>query len=150
MAEVDRDPEVYFHKMLVAVDDSEDSKLAFKYAVHRAKKDHLGLAIVSILESDEMNVYQAFSNDYVHGEREDLERHLEEYRHEAEDAGVEKVETFIGEGKPGDVIVHEAIPTIKPDLLIIGARAKTTGARVGSQAAYMVKHARISVAVIRK
>jgi len=80
-----------FNRILVGVDDSEDSKIAFKYAVNHAIQDKAELVIVSILENDEMNVYQALNKDFVHGERAELEKHLIEYKKEAQSAGVSEV-----------------------------------------------------------
>ena len=50
-------------RILVGVDDSEDALLAFDYAIERAKREDLELVIVSVLENDEMNVYQALNKD---------------------------------------------------------------------------------------
>lgn len=94
--------DIYFKNILVAVDDSDDAILAFKYAIHRAIKDNVGLNLVSILEKDDMNVFQALSKDFVHGKREDLEKHLREYKQIANDAGVKKVHSIIATGdNPG-------------------------------------------------
>jgi nucleotide-binding universal stress UspA family protein len=139
-----------FKKILVGVDDSPDAISAFQYAIHRAKADGSELIIVSVLESDEMNVYQALTKDYVHGEREELEEHLNKYVDLAQKAGIAQVRGVIAEGDPGEEIVKTVIPKYQPDLLIIGAKAdKGIAKLMGSQATYMVKHARISVMVIR-
>ncbi|GEO58591.1 universal stress protein [Companilactobacillus bobalius] len=139
-----------FERVLVGVDDSADAQLAFRYAMHRCIKDNSTLIITSILESGDMNVYQALTRDYVHGERKDLEEHMQEYRKIALDAGVQKVELVIGEGDPGETIVKDIIPTAKADLLVIGSLSKK-GIRkyFGSQAAYMAKYSPISIMIIR-
>lgn len=142
--------DIYFSRIMVAVDDSETSLKALKYAIHRAKKDDLPLIIASVLESPQMSIYEAMSKDFVHGKREDLETHLEEFKKQAESQGVKKVVTVVAEGKPGETIVKEVIPQMKPDLLVIGSDAKTGLARnFGSQAAYMAKNSPTSVMVIR-
>lgn len=139
-----------FKHILVGVDDSQDALAALEYAIHRAKADGAALTIASVLEEGDINVFEAMSKDYIHGEREDLEAHLCEYRDLAKKAGIQVVNTIIGEGDPGKVIVKQIVPQIQPDLLVVGAVAKTGLAkRFGSQAAYMAKHARISVLVIR-
>ncbi|WP_338207515.1 universal stress protein [Lactiplantibacillus paraxiangfangensis] len=139
-----------FKRILVGVDDSADALLAFNYAIHQTKQDDAELIIVSILENDDMNVYQALSKDYVHGERDELEQHLDKYQKQAQDAGLTKVHTVIAEGEPGETIVKEVIPHVQPDLLIIGSLAKKGIAKhFGSQAAYMAKYAPIAVLVIR-
>ena len=53
-------------RILVGVDDSEDAVLAFDYAINLAKKSGSELVIVSVLESDEMNVFQALDKDFIH------------------------------------------------------------------------------------
>lgn len=139
-----------FKKILVGVDDSEDALLAFRYAMKRAKVTGAELVIVSVLENQEMSVYQALNKDYVHGKREDLEKHILKYQKLAQDAGVKKVSSVVAEGNAGETIVKDVIPHVGPDLLIIGSIAKKGIARhFGSQAAYMAKYAPISVLVIR-
>lgn len=139
-----------FSHILVGVDDSADAQLAFRYAMHRAKTDKIKMTIVSILEKEDMNVYQALSKDYIHGQREDLEKHIQTYRKAALDYGVEEVDAIVAEGVPGETIVKDIIPHTNADLLIIGSEDKRGIARhFGSQAAYMAKYATISVLVVR-
>ncbi|MFC6202849.1 universal stress protein [Lactiplantibacillus nangangensis] len=139
-----------FKHILVGVDDSDDAQLAFRYAINRAKTDGAKLTIVSILEQDNMNVYEAMSKDFVHGQRADLEQHVLQYEKLAKQFGVKEVRSIVDEGDPGETIVKDIIPAIKPDLLVIGSISKQ-GVRkyFGSQAAYMAKHAPISVLVVR-
>ncbi|KGO31953.1 hypothetical protein Q757_03975 [Oenococcus alcoholitolerans] len=72
-----------FKKILVGVDDSPDAILAFEYAISRAKEDDAELTIVSVLEDEDFNVYQALSKDYVHGKIEDLRKHVLGYKEKA-------------------------------------------------------------------
>lgn len=144
------DREMKFHKILVGVDDSHDAQLAFYYAVRYAAENDADLYIVSVLESDEMNVYQALDDDYIHGERSQLEKHTLDFKQQALDAGVKNVTTLVAEGDAGKTIVKDVIPHVQPDLLMIGSYDKPGIARrFGSQAAYMSKYAPCSVLVIR-
>ncbi|KRL96752.1 universal stress protein [Liquorilactobacillus satsumensis] len=137
-------------KFLVGVDDSADALLAFDYAIKRAKDEGAELIITSVLESDELSVYQAMDKDYIHGKREDLEEHILDYRQRALAAGVTNVRTIVGEGDAGETIVKEIIPQVDPDLLIIGSESKKGIRRhFGSQAAYMAKYSPTSVLVVR-
>ncbi|CAJ1229521.1 MULTISPECIES: universal stress protein [Lactiplantibacillus] len=145
----DMSPKEFKH-ILVGVDDSDDAQMAFRYAINRAKTDGAKLTIVSILEQQNMNVYEAMSKDFIHGQRKDLEEHVVEYQKLAQEFGVKDVNVVVDEGDPGETIVKDIIPAIKPDLLVIGSVSKQ-GVRkyFGSQAAYMAKNAPISVLVIR-
>jgi len=139
-----------FTRILVGVDDSPDAQLAFRYAMNRAKFDGAELVICSVLESDNMNIYQALSKDYVHGQRAELQAHLQKYQDLAERFGITKVRYVIGEGDPGETIVKNIIPDVKPDLLVVGSLSQK-GVRkyFGSQAAYMAKYSPISVMIVR-
>ncbi|MFT9098775.1 universal stress protein, partial [Liquorilactobacillus sp.] len=101
-------------------------------------------------ESDELSVFQAMDKDFIHGERSELEEHILGYRDQALAKGVKHVRTIIAEGDAGESIVKKVIPKVSPDLLIIGSESKKgIKGRFGSQAAYMAKHAPISVLVVR-
>lgn len=139
-----------FKRILVGVDDSEDARLAFRYAIREARQSGAKLIITSILEKGEMNIYQAMSKDYIHGEREELLKHMADYRDLAIRAGVSDVELVVDEGDPGETIVKRVIPEVDADLLIIGSLSKTGFKKYfGSQAAYMAKYSPISVMVVR-
>ncbi|KRK81357.1 universal stress family protein [Latilactobacillus curvatus JCM 1096 = DSM 20019] len=102
------------------------------------------------MENDEMNVYQALNKDFIHGQYEDLENHLREYQDQAYVRGVNHVRTVIAEGEPGEAIIEDVIPKVKPDLLIVGSKSQKGVAKYfGSQAAYMAKYAPIPVLVVR-
>lgn len=140
----------HFTHILVGVDESEDAQLAFRHAINQAKQYDAELTITSILESEEMNVYQALNKDFINDRRDNLEKHILEYRKLAEQFGITKVNTIIGEGDPGETIIKKIIPVVSPDLLVVGSLSKT-GIRnhFGSHADYMAKHAPISVLVVR-
>ncbi|UQS87363.1 universal stress protein [Nicoliella spurrieriana] len=139
-----------FKRILVGVDDSDDAILAFRYAIDRAKRDDAQLYLVSVLETEEINVFEALTKDYVHGERKDLEQHMQKYVEEAQKAGVKDVQAVVASGNAGETIVKDVIPHVEPDLLVIGSHSKKGIARhFGSQAAYMAQYSPTSVMVIR-
>ncbi|MBW1605101.1 universal stress protein [Lactobacillus sp. Sy-1] len=139
-----------FQRILVGVDDSDDAILAFRYAIERAKRDDAQLILVSVLETEEINVYEALTRDYMHGEKKDLEEHMQKYVEQAKQAGVKDVQAIVASGDAGETIVKDVIPHVEPDLLVIGSQSKKGIARhFGSQAAYMAKYSPTSVMVIR-
>ncbi|MHA8110323.1 universal stress protein [Lactobacillaceae bacterium Melli_B4] len=139
-----------FKRILVGVDDSDDAILAFRYSIERSKRDDAQLILVSVLETEEINVFEALTKDYIHGEKSELEEHLQEYVKKAQDAGVKSVQGIVASGNAGETIVKDVIPHVEPDLLVIGSHSKKGIARhFGSQAAYMAKYSPTSVMVIR-
>ncbi|KRM11755.1 universal stress protein [Paucilactobacillus suebicus] len=143
-----------FNKLLVGVDDAPDSKMAFDYAVGKAKHDGSELGIVSVLETNDVNVYEALDKDYIHGTYDQLENRIEEYIKAAIDFGVDpkKITKIVDEGsKPAERIINHVLPQFNADLLVIGSTGKEDSHKIfGAQAAYMAKNAGISVFVIRK
>lgn len=142
-----------FKKILVGVDDAPDAKAAYDYAIDKAKRDGSEIGIVSILETDDINIYEALTKDYVHSTHEELERRINEYVEAAIAYGIDpkKITPIIDEGsKPSERIVNHVIPEFKPDLLVIGSVGKKDSRKLfGSQAAYMAKNAGISVTIVR-
>ena len=139
-----------FSKILVGVDDSQDAQLAFRFAMNRAKQDNAELDLVTIIEEDDINIYQALDKNYVKKNQSDVEKHLQGYKKIAQEFGIKIVNTFVSEGEAGETIVKDVIPNVKPDLLVIGSSSRTGMAKYfGSQAAYIAKNAPVSVLVVR-
>lgn len=141
-----------YKRILVAVDESADSKLAFDYAITRAKMDNCSLNIASILEDNDFNSYEVLSKEYMNEQRVQLGQEMSDYKRTARNSGVKDVQTYMTEGddEAGEIIIKQLIPEIKPDLLIIGSKSKSeVGQYFCSQASYMVRHSPISVLVVR-
>lgn len=141
-----------YRKILVAVDNSDDAQLAFEYAIYRSKLADCALTIATIMEDNDFNSFEVLSKDYMEEKRHALEADLLKFKKVAEESGVRQVDTFLTENdqEAGETIVKKLIPDLKPDLLVIGSRSKKgVGKYFGSQASYMVRHAPISVVVVR-
>ncbi|HJA72945.1 MAG TPA: universal stress protein [Candidatus Limosilactobacillus faecipullorum] len=142
-----------FHRILVGVDDAPDARAAFSYAVDKAKRDGSELGIVSIYETNGVNVYQILDRDFTHSSRDEMEKRIDQYVQAAIDYGIDpkKITAIVDQGeRPAERICNHVIPEFEPDLLIIGSIGKPGSRKtVGSQASYMVKHSGTSVFVIQ-
>lgn len=139
------------HKnILVGVDDSADAQLAFLNAVSHALEDDSLLHIVTVLESDSLNVFQFLDKEALENKRLEVEKRLQDYQEQALEAGVKEVHIVLAEGEPGETIVKDVIPDVQPDLVVVGAAAKKgLGKFMGSQAGYIAKNSPVSVLVVR-
>ncbi|CAH0416382.1 universal stress protein [Periweissella fabaria] len=140
------------HKnILVGVDDSADAQLAFLNAVSHAVDDDSLLHIVTVLETDSLNVFEALDKEKLKEKRVKIEQRLHDYKQQALEAGVKEVHVVFAEGEPGETIVKDVIPDVQPDLVVVGASAakKGLGKYMGSQAGYVAKYAPVSVLVVR-
>ncbi len=77
-----------FKNILVGVDESEGAQKAFQYAVKQASKTGAALLIASILEIEELNVYEALDPEYLSQKQSQLSLNLEKYKQYAENSGV--------------------------------------------------------------
>ena len=135
------------------MDDAPDARAAFSYAVDKAKRDGSELGIVSIYETNGVNVYQILDRDFTHSSRDEMEKRIDQYVQAAIDYGIDpkKITAIVDQGeRPAERICNHVIPEFEPDLLIIGSIGKPGSRKtVGSQASYMVKHSGTSVFVIQ-
>ena len=76
-----------FKNILVGVDESEGAQKAFQYAVKQASKTGAALLIASILEIEELNVYEALDPEYLSQKQSQLLLNLEKYKQYYSNAG---------------------------------------------------------------
>lgn len=140
-----------FKRIMVGMDGSSDSVLAFRYAVSRVKNTDDLLILCTVMSERHENVFQSLEPSFVYGESDDAVKYLNKYKKFAEKQGVKHVKLVLDEGESaGKVIIKDVIPHVEPDLLIIGSKSKKGIAkRFGSQAAYMAKYANIPVMIVR-
>src|SRR5699024_6986065 len=146
------DPLVYRRILLtIDEDDNESTIKAFRFAVTLAHDYGAYLGIVSVLENEDINIFDSLTPAKLKEKREELEAAVNHYVKLAEKIGLKKVEPLVYEdGDIDDVIIDRVIPDFNPDLIVTGAdmidpRSKIT-ASVGSR---LAKKAPVSVIVVR-
>lgn len=146
------EPLVYRRILLtVDEDDNTSSERAFRYATTLARDYAVPLGICSVMESDDINIFDSLTPSKIQEKRHEVEQVVDRYVKMAEDGGVQKVEPLVYEGGDvDDVILERVIPDYNPDLLVTGAdtqfpHSKITGA-IGPR---LARKAPISVIVVR-
>ncbi|MFN3527919.1 MAG: universal stress protein [Candidatus Altarchaeaceae archaeon] len=143
-----------FKKILLAVDGSEESKLAESYAVELAKKFDSSITIINVVD---------ISLIYISGKDEKIEisdskireilkaesgKMLNEIKERLEKE-VKEVNIVIRFGKPWNEIVEESK---NYDLIVMGSRGLTGIKRIliGSNAESVLRYAKCPVLVVKK
>ena len=148
------DPLVYRRILLtVDEDDNESTAKAFRFATTMARDYDAVLGIVSVMESEDINIFESLTPTKLAEKRDLLDQAVEKYVDLAENKGLKKIEPLIYEGGDiDDVILDKAIPDFKPDLIVTGAdtkyprsKSKITGA-IGPR---LARKAPVSVIVVR-
>lgn len=136
--------------IMVGVEPTDTTQLGLQLAVAQALTEHATLTLAMVMEPYDVSVYVRMNTQLLDRARTGMRHRLHTYARLARKAGVTTVTTFFAEGMPGDVLVNEAIPQVKPDLLIVGAETKVGAHRhFGSQVAYVVRYAPCTVTVAR-
>lgn len=136
-----------YTNILVAVDGSQEAKLALHKSIQAAKYDEdTRLHIVNIID--------IFSMDESDLERE--QQHMEEllngYKAIAEEEGITHVETHIKQGDPKVHISKEIAHAVEADLIVCGAQGLKSVERyfLGSVSEAIVFTASCDVLVVRQ
>ncbi|MFC4761171.1 universal stress protein [Fructobacillus durionis] len=141
----------HFKTILVGVDESEQGYNALANAIHQAREDNAHLIIASILEMGDLSAIAALHLDAIKEKREEIEKNLAKYRAYAESQGVKQVDTVFDDGdKAGQIMVEDIAPSVKADLLVVGAHSRQGfWGSIGSQAAYIARNSKISVLIVQ-
>ena len=143
---------IQFKRVLVGVDESEQGYVALANAIHQASEDEAQLIIASVLEMGDLSTIDALHLDVIKERRAQIEANLARYKAYAESQGAENVITVFADGaKAGEVLLQDVAPKVQADLIIEGAHSREGfWESLGSQAAYIARHAKISSMVARK
>ena len=154
-----------FHKILVAIDYSELTRLVFTQAVELAQGQAASLYLFHCLTSEAVadplpaaielglypevleSAYQAESR--AEAQMKQVETLLQGYQQQASQQGVEAIADY-KLGSPGQLLCQVA-QDWKADLIVLGRRGRTglTEALLGSVSNYVLHHAACSVLIVQ-
>lgn len=146
------DPLIYRRILLtVDEDDNTSSERAFRYATMLARDYRVPLGIVSVMESEDINIFDSLTPSKIQAKRRQVEQVVQGYVDLAEAGGVKTVEPLVYEGGDvDDVILEQVIPDFKPDLLVTGADTEFAHSKIaGAIGPRLARKAPISVIVVR-
>ncbi|KUP05597.1 universal stress protein UspA [Bacillus coahuilensis m2-6] len=140
-----------YNNILVAVDGSKEAEWAFKKSIEVSKRNHATLNLIHVIDTRSFATIEAY--DYTIGERaekyaKDL---LEQYKKEAEAAGVKSVNVLVDYGSPKAIITKDAKSKVEADLIICGATGLNAVERffIGSVSEHIVRSSTCDVLVVR-
>ncbi|WP_338208685.1 universal stress protein [Lactiplantibacillus paraxiangfangensis] len=146
------DPLIYRRILLtVDEDDNTSSERAFRYATTLARDYAVPMGICSVMESEDINIFDSLTPSKIQAKRHHVEEVVAEYVKMAEAEGVTHVEPLVYEGGDvDDVILERVIPEFKPDLLVTGADTQFAHSKIsGAIGPRLARKAPISVIVVR-
>lgn len=140
-----------YQHILVAIDGSKEADWAFKKGIEVAKRNNSSLLLVHVIDTRSFALIEAY--DTVVGERaEKLAKDmLENYKKQAEDAGLSNVQYEIDFGSPKVRIPRDLAKKHNVDLIICGATGMNMVERffIGSVSEHITRYAPCDVLIVR-
>ncbi|HIW71822.1 MAG TPA: universal stress protein [Candidatus Levilactobacillus faecigallinarum] len=144
---------LFFHRILITIDedDKPSTARAFRFALTMARDYGAELGIASVMESDDISIYESLMPAKLHERREHLMNIVKAYAERAHEFGVTNVRSIVSEGGDvDDVILQQIVPDFQPDLIVCGADVDfASHGHPGAIGLRLTKKSDVSVIVIR-
>ncbi|MBT2568998.1 universal stress protein [Planococcus sp. ISL-110] len=140
-----------YNQILVAVDGSKEAEWAFKKSIGITKRNSATLNLVNVIDTRSFAAIEAYDRSIADRAQKFAEDLLEEYKKEAIDGGVEKVNIIVDYGSPKTMISRDLAQKVEADLIICGATGLNAVERflIGSVSEHIVRSAKCDVLVVR-
>ncbi|MFD1430501.1 MULTISPECIES: universal stress protein [Lacticaseibacillus] len=140
-----------YKHILVAIDGSYESELAFQKAVAVAKRNDGELDLVNVVDTRSFSNVSSFDTNMVESVAATAKKTMEDYIDQAHKAGLEKVTYSIEYGAPKTLIARDLPKKLSIDLIMIGATGLNAVERllIGSVTEYVTRNAECDVLVVR-
>ncbi len=144
---------LFFRRILITIDEDDrpSTSRAFRFALTMARDYQAHLGIASVLESDDISIYESLMPTKLNEKRDHLRNIVQEYAAKAQAFGVNDVRSIIAEGGDvDDVVLQKIIPDFQPDLVVCGADVDfASHGHPGAIGLRLAKKSDVSVIVIR-
>ena len=140
-----------YQNILVAIDGSKEADFAFKKGIEIAKRNNAKMLLVHVVDTRSFALVEAY--DTVIGDRAEkmAKDMLENYKKQAEEAGITEVHYEIDFGSPKIRIPRELAKKHQIDLILCGATGLNAVERffIGSVSEHIVRYSPCDVLVVR-
>ena len=140
-----------YKNILVAIDGSYESELAFEKGVSVALRNDANLLLTHGVDTRALQSVATF-DAYIY-EKLEQEAHsvLDDYENQARERGLEKVRQIIEFGNPKPLLATEIPEREHVDLIMLGATGLNAFERllIGSSSEYILRHAKVDLLVVR-
>ncbi|WP_042345358.1 universal stress protein [Bacillus massiliigorillae] len=140
-----------YKKILVAVDGSKEAEWSFQKAIEVAKRNDADLVIAHVIDTRNFATIEAYDRTMAERSESYAKELLEEYKQQAEQAGVNKVHIEVEYGSPKVKIPKELAKNNQIDLIVCGATGLNAVERflIGSVSEHITRYAPCDVLVVR-
>lgn len=142
----------HYQNIVVAVDGSEISELAFQKSIEIAKRN-IGstLHIIHVIDTSFSASFDMLYDNMVELVRKHGEVLLDRYELEAKDAGIPSINKLLTKGTPKTILARRLSEHVPADIIICGATGSNAAEQMfmGSTTEAIVRHATCDVLIVR-
>lgn len=140
-----------YRDIVVAVDGSDASEVAFKKSLDIAKRNNSRLILAHIVDSRTFATAEAYDRTLAERAEDYAKELVDGYMEKAKAAGVTNIVRCIEYGSPKVKIAKEVAPKYNADLIICGATGMNAVERffIGSVSENITRYAQCDVLVVR-
>lgn len=140
-----------YEHILVAVDGSYESELAFEKAVNVALRNNAELVLTHVIDTRALQSVATFDT-YIYDKLEqEAKEVLSDLENQAREQGITNIKQVIEFGNPKNLLAHDIPEREHIDLIMVGATGLNTFERllIGSSSEYIMRHAKVDLLVVR-
>lgn len=140
-----------YERILVAVDGSYESELAFEKAVNVALRNNAELVLTHVIDTRALQSVATFDT-YIYDKLEqEAKEVLSDLEKQAREQGITNIKQVIEFGNPKNLLAHDIPEREHIDLIMVGATGLNTFERllIGSSSEYIMRHAKVDLLVVR-
>lgn len=143
--------EYVYKRILSAVDGSDAAELAFKKAAGIAERNNAVLTIIYVVDVRSFTALKVHEPEIEEQAFEFGRDLLDQYKKQAEAAGIKTVNVIVASGSPKKVITHEAAKQVEADLIVCGAVGMNAIEHylIGSVSQHIVRSSSCDVLIVR-
>lgn len=140
-----------YERILVAIDGSYESELAFNKGVMIALRNDASLLLTHVIDTRALQSVATFDTYVYDRLSQEAKEVLDAFEKQARQAGLSKVKQLIEFGNPKTLLATEIPEREHIDLIMVGATGLNTFERllIGSSSEYILRHAKVDLLVVR-
>ncbi|MCO4466137.1 Universal stress protein UspA-binding protein [Streptococcus infantarius subsp. infantarius] len=141
----------HYEKILIAIDGSYESELAFEKGVNIAHRNNAELLLTHVIDTRALQSVATFDTYVYEKLEQEAKEVLDDYEKQARDKGLTKIKQVIEFGNPKTLLARDIPDKEKADLIMVGATGLNTFERllIGSSSEYIMRHAKVDLLVVR-
>ena len=140
-----------YERIMVAIDGSYESELAFEKGLNIALRNDAELLLVHVIDTRALQSVATFDTYIYEKLEQEAKDVLSDYESQARKRGLEKIRQIIEFGNPKTLLARDIPDKESVDLIMVGATGLNTFERllIGSSSEYIMRHAKVDLLVVR-